>query len=62
MIRASGSLHHPATGTLVTNVAIEHRLSTGAGHATLDVPGTAFGPDLQPEAADPPDRRRRRAG
>ena len=48
-IRATGSLHHPATGTLVTNVAIEHRLSTGAGHATLDVPGLAFGPNLQPE-------------
>ena len=48
-IRATGSLHHPATGTLVTNVSIEHRLSTGAGHATLDVPGIAFGPNLQPE-------------
>ena len=48
-IHASGSLHHPATGTLITNVAIDHRLSTGAGHATLDVPGIAFGPNLQPE-------------
>ncbi len=48
-IRATGSLHHPATGTLVTNVSIEHRLSTGAGHAVLDVPGLAFGPNLQPE-------------
>jgi hypothetical protein len=49
MIRATGSLRHPATGTLVTNVDIEHRLSTGAGHAKLDVPGLAFGPGLQPE-------------
>jgi translocation and assembly module TamB len=48
-IRATGSLHHPASGTLVTNVEIQHRLSTGAGHATLDVPGLTFGPNLQPE-------------
>jgi len=34
---------------LVTDVSIEHRLSTGAGHATLDVPGLAFGPSFQPE-------------
>ena len=48
-VRAAGALRHPATGTLVTNVGIEHRLSTGAGHATLDVPGLAFGPNLQPD-------------
>jgi hypothetical protein len=48
-VRANGSLYHPGTGTLVTNVGIEHRLSTGAGHATLDVPGIAFGPNLQPD-------------
>jgi len=48
-VRATGSLHHPATGTLVTNVSIEHQLSTGAGHANLDVPGLAFGPNLQPD-------------
>jgi translocation and assembly module TamB len=48
-VRATGSLHHPATGTLVTDVSIEHRLSTGAGHALLDVPGLAFGPNLQPD-------------
>jgi hypothetical protein len=48
-IRAGGTLLHPATGTLVTNVDIEHRLSTGAGHAILDVPGLTFGPNLQPE-------------
>lgn len=48
-VRATGSLHHPATGTLVTDVNIEHQLSTGEGHATLDVPGIAFGPSLQPD-------------
>jgi translocation and assembly module TamB len=46
-IRATGALRHG--GTLVTDVNIEHRLSTGGGHATLDVPGIAFGPNLQPE-------------
>ena len=48
-VRANGSLHHPASGALVTNVDIEHRLSTDSGHALLDVPGLAFGPNLQPE-------------
>jgi hypothetical protein len=50
MIRATGDLRHPATGTLVTSVSIEHQLATGAGHALLDVPGLTFGPNLQPEA------------
>ena len=49
MIRATGALRHPATGTMVTDVTIEHRLSTGAGHALLDVPGLTFGPNLQPD-------------
>jgi hypothetical protein len=49
LVRASGTLHHPASGALVTDVSIEHRLSTGAGHALLDVPGLTFGPNLQPE-------------
>jgi hypothetical protein len=48
-VRATGALHHPATGTLVTDVSIEHRLSTGDGHALLDVPGLAFGPNFQPD-------------
>jgi hypothetical protein len=46
-VKATGSLRHE--GTLVTDVSIEHRLSTGAGHATLDVPGLTFGPGLQPD-------------
>lgn len=49
-ISASGSLHHPATGTLITNVNIEHRLAEDRGHAVLDVPGISFGPNLQPDA------------
>ena len=48
-VRANGSLNHPASGTKVTDVDIEHRLSTGAGHALLDVPGIRFGEGLQPE-------------
>jgi hypothetical protein len=48
-VLANGSLHHPASGALVTNVDIEHKLSTGAGHADLNVPGIAFGESLQPE-------------
>jgi len=48
-VRATGTLKHPASGTRVTEVAIEHRLSSGAGHATLDVPSLAFGESLQPE-------------
>ena len=47
-VRATGGLRHPATGTLVTNVNIEHQLSTGEGHALLDVPSLTFGPNLQP--------------
>ena len=48
-VRASGTLRHPASDTLVTDVSIEHRLSNGSGHALLDVPGLTFGPRLQPE-------------
>jgi hypothetical protein len=49
VVRASGTLHHPTSGALVTDVSIEHQLSTSAGHAILDVPGLTFGPSLQPE-------------
>ncbi|HEU4704816.1 MAG TPA: YdbH domain-containing protein [Sphingomicrobium sp.] len=48
-VRAAGSLKHPASGTRVADVAVEHRLSSGAGHALLDVPGIRFGEGLQPE-------------
>lgn len=49
-ISATASLHHPATGTLVTKVSIDHRLAEDKGHAILDVPGIRFGPSLQPDA------------
>src|SRR4051794_27727437 len=48
-VRATGALRHPANGALVTDVNIEHRLSSGAGHALLDVPGLTFGPNFQPD-------------
>jgi len=46
-VRATGALNHG--GTRVTDVSIEHQLSSGSGHADLDVPGLTFGPDLQPD-------------
>ena len=50
MIRATGTLKHPASGTPITEVTIDHRLSSGVGHAVLDVPGIRFATGgLQPE-------------
>ena len=49
MIRAGGTLKHPASGTPITEVTIAHRLSSGVGNAVLDVPGIRFGQGLQPE-------------
>jgi hypothetical protein len=46
-VRANGSLRHD--GIRVTDVAIEHKLSSGAGHATLDVPSLTFNENLQPD-------------
>ena len=48
-VRATGTLRYPAIGTRVTEVSIEHRLSSDSGHATLDVPGLTFGSGLQPD-------------
>jgi hypothetical protein len=49
-VRAGGSLRHPGSGALFTNVAINHDLSSGQGGATLDVPGLTFRQGgLQPE-------------
>jgi hypothetical protein len=48
-IRTTGTLKHPASGTAISEVTIEHRLSTGTGSAVLDVPGIRFGEGLQPE-------------
>jgi len=49
MIRATGTLNHPASGTRVSDVTIAHNLATGVGDAVLDVPGITFGENLQPE-------------
>jgi len=49
MVRAKGTLNHPASGTKVTDVTIEHVLASGVGRADLDVPGLTFGQNLQPE-------------
>ncbi|MEO5578187.1 MAG: YdbH domain-containing protein, partial [Sphingomicrobium sp.] len=49
LIRATGSLRHPASGTKVAEVTINHRLSTGTGEALLDVPGIRFGNAIQPD-------------
>jgi hypothetical protein len=48
-VRANGSLRMPESGRLVTNVRMEHRLSSASGHALLDVPGLEFGAGFQPE-------------
>ncbi|MES2903432.1 MAG: YdbH domain-containing protein [Pseudomonadota bacterium] len=49
LIRAGGTLRHPASGTAVTEVSITHRLSSGIGQAQLDVPGIRFGNAIQPD-------------
>ena len=49
MMRATGTLKHPASGTPVTDVTVAHNLNSGNGDAILDVPGITFGPGLQPE-------------
>ena len=48
-VTATGTLVHPDSGTRVSNVTIDHRVSTGDGEALLDVPGIQFGNSLQPE-------------
>jgi hypothetical protein len=48
-ITTTGTLRHPASGTRISDVNIEHNLNSGAGHANLDVPGITFGPNLQPD-------------
>ena len=49
MIRAGGTLRHPASRTEVTKVSITHRLSTGNGEALLDIRGIRFGSTIQPD-------------
>jgi len=53
-ITTTGGLHNPASGALVTNVEILHLLSSGKGHAVLDVPGLRFATSgLQPDQVTP---------
>lgn len=53
VVSAGGTLRHPATGTAVATVAIDHDLARGRGAADLRVAGLRFGRDLQPEALTP---------
>jgi translocation and assembly module TamB len=52
-IHATGTLSHPAGGTRVALATIDHDLSSGVGHALLDVPELRFTPGFQPEALTP---------
>jgi translocation and assembly module TamB len=53
-IRAGGWLLHPASGARVTEADVTHDLRTGAGTATLEVPGLRFMPGgLQPDDLTP---------
>lgn len=54
VISATATLREPATKTAVTRAAITHDLSSGSGHALLDVPGITFATKgLQPEKLTP---------
>ena len=53
VITANGTLKHPKTGTVISAVSIDHRLSGGTGQAVLDVAGLTFGQSLQPEELTP---------
>lgn len=48
IITANADLREPQSDRLVTGVDIRHDLTTGTGHADLNVPGLVFGPELQP--------------
>ena len=52
-VSANGSLQHPASGTRVAQAVIAHDLGSGAGSASLDVPGLTFTEGFQPEALTP---------
>ncbi|WP_245708368.1 YdbH domain-containing protein [Sphingomonas palmae] len=52
-IRATGTLFEPTRSVKVADVAIDHRLGTGAGHAALSVDGITFGDAFQPELITP---------
>lgn len=48
-IRASADLRHPASGSLVTSVAMFHDLTNATGSADISVPGLRFTDDFQPQ-------------
>ncbi|HEY5711973.1 MAG TPA: YdbH domain-containing protein [Allosphingosinicella sp.] len=52
-IHATGTLHHPASGTRVALATIDHDLGSGAGRALLDVQDLRFSEGFQPEALTP---------
>ena len=53
-ITATGTLRHPASGTKVTDVSIGHDLTSGNGHANLEVPGITFAANgFQPDQLTP---------
>ena len=49
VILAQAELRHPASDRVVTGVDIRHDLTSGAGHADLDIPGIEFDKTLQPK-------------
>jgi hypothetical protein len=48
VITAMADLRHPASGSLITSVALRHDLSNSTGQAVLDVPGVVFSDAFQP--------------
>ena len=53
IVLAMAALRNPETDRLVTIANIRHDLSTGAGHADIDVPGLVFDESLQPDELTP---------
>jgi hypothetical protein len=49
IIKASGWLNDPETGTRVARADVDHSLRSGVGRAVLDVPGITFDEKYQPE-------------
>ncbi|MEQ1547459.1 MAG: YdbH domain-containing protein [Chakrabartia sp.] len=49
LVNATATAREPASRTAISNITIAHSLSSGTGHAVLDVPSITFGPKLQPE-------------
>ncbi|MGL4314877.1 MAG: intermembrane phospholipid transport protein YdbH family protein, partial [Sphingomonas sp.] len=52
-LTATGNLVHPASGTVISNVTIDHDFGSGDGKAELAVPDLAFGKGFQPDDLTP---------